>query len=98
MVFAEGTKSVAYPHVTYGADAGLFDARTVFRVHVDGIEITQCSNVVKALTIAFIQHWIFNVQYPKPYFGTLALFDTIIFRKNSIRAPSKVINLSNKLC
>lgn len=97
LVSAEGVSSTLYPHVEFERDLSVFDAATVFRVLADGNEITQCSDIVKAMTVAFVMHWIFNIKYPKEFFGTLSLFDTYVFRKNSVRVPQKVRSLINKL-
>jgi hypothetical protein len=97
MVSPAGRRPSLYSYVSHDEDTSIFDSTTILHVNADGIEITQCHNVVNALTVAFVLYWIFNIKYPKPFYGTLSLFDTSVFKKNSVRPPQKVVNFLNKL-
>lgn len=84
-----------YPHVEFTGD--VFDSLTSFTVTADGVDILSCSDVTSAVTACFAMYWIFDIKYPKMFYGFLSFLDNFVFKKNSVRASQKVSNFVNKL-
>jgi hypothetical protein len=92
----EGRGTTAYPHVECSTD-DVFETLCMFTVFVDGVEITSCQDIVTAITACFIMYWVFDIKYPKPFYGMLSMLDTFVFRKNSVKATQKVLNFVNQI-
>jgi hypothetical protein len=89
------TTTTPYPHIVCTGD--LFDSTAEFKIFVDRQEVVSTNNIVNAITVSFLQHWIFNIVYPKKFFGILSFLDVFVFRKKSVRATQKAVSFVNAL-
>jgi hypothetical protein len=95
-MISDVARSTPYPHVQYFGDSDVFGSMTTFRVHAEGVEVTNCSDAATAMTICFLAYWIFDIKYAKLFSGTLSFLDNYIFKKNSVPISQKVLTLINK--
>jgi hypothetical protein len=96
-IVSESRTPSLYPHITQEGDSDLFDPETSFIIAVDRIDVTSTHDLVHALTICFLQYWLFDITYPKVFQGLLSFLDNFVFHKNSVRASQRVVNFINKL-
>ena len=67
-----------------------------YTVYADSEEITTTTDILSAITVCFVLYWIFNIQYPKQFYGLLSFLDIFIFHRRSVKPSQKVSSFINK--
>ena len=92
--FFQETETV-FPHVR--CSGNIFEATTPLEIFVDRTSVTQCSNILTAITTIFGIYWLFDISYSKDQNNFLVFLDQLVFKKKSCKPSMRLKSLMNKL-